>query len=1542
MSTILERRLAVLATALAALDAPGASAAALAAKSDLESEQSNLSSAPPEEVSDRNFELAMLDWLRGFFPADGPAGLVRTLNAEPTLVALAQPSTIDLATAGAIFAVRDPHPLTLADLPALRAAAGSDAAIDELAGLAMRYRLALPPEERAYLRQDVAILLPLRIETVFDQTDAGWRMRLRIVPDEPSIRRDPTPATAFEIETLRSMWQQIYDGLSDADRAASPGSWLTVESGQHAWSQFCAVLPPHRAAWLADRHPPTVVGSAIVIDPPGDVGAAQPPNRVGGFPPRMEIWAGFGTAPVQRIDAFDVQTAELRFDVIGRKRKSDNSFDEEQDRWWVSWPTAKAVNIGRELVLPDGCGPMDIRVLYALGIGEENPEEHFRARIDAGEMAVLPLGVPTNAVDGEQAASLGVDADGWRDVTVRRLLCRQDGTVADSLMSTSLAGADANLSAMPTPSGIPALDRMLVPALWPALWGHQLRDVWGCVDNADRLAAWAIRYVRPEGPLPPVRITEQPYGLLPTSAFSAWQPRAEEGPLGEFENQLKPHLLRFRSHWADIARKHGTAVGADARALLDLISRDALTADYASRFFMPIELVANLMSAIGPFDQPRFDDFVRKTFRPLYDVLRREPSDPPGIRQALAMGDCAPLTIPLVVPTRWPHWFYVELPDGSLRLDDEGHPVPRMTPARGFAELLKILRVFGHDHAQVLERLRGVLPDSLLFRLLMQSCMLSCAAVTQANAGPTAPILEPLVGDTAQRTQLDQLSRPYNPGSPHTHPAGAVRVEVVHGIEQLIKILEQEPASSAALQQIERTFRATLDTSMHRMDPWLTGFATRRLDYMRTRGETCFKLGAYGWVEGPMPGKPGPTAGGLLHSPSHAQALTSVILRDAFVTEALETPAPVDGRNLWDMNLESRPIREAVELADEARLGSHVFEALGRRVERIVADAFADQLAAPVDLLRRAFPLRAGQPDRGVVCHGLNAIGFFLDGTPVPPTISAEDQTALNQLRAAMGPERASIAFLRSSLDAYADLLVAEAVHQVVQRRSDAAGAAMDAAAGLAAPPTLNFTQTPLSAEALSTAVIVAVPFRASPQEVHIETPPARIADNSMPDAVEAMFGAADQWRWGVDTPADLATVSLEDVGLEPIDACVLSAGFLADMFRHRLGVHDDVALIGPGPRLHRQARAFIRICGNQPLLMRDVVATNEDATDVAITRSLDSDALNELRRRYETLRDAAQKSIDDLSNAAAANDAAALAQALLHAMRWGITPTASRSEQDAMFAAIFDHLPPGDAGLLVRLADNARQSLAARLAAAPPADTTQPLGRCIAELAAPEGQLAILSRCEVASLKSKSGLDMAVEDEKLDEAWLPVVAAVRPHLARLEASQLEALTAGPDAGSAMLRIWSNVAGDHWLRAALADLEAERAKPGGNDLRLRLPRLVAAYSCGDVWQGTQAAVGLIDGWAEAIPRTRQTTTAAFGFNAPAARAPQAILLAVPPDLNPETGARLDNAALIDILEETRELAHARAVNAEELGAYLAVMPTAMLHATGPSGISLDP
>jgi hypothetical protein len=329
-------------------------------------------------------------------------------------------------------------------------------------------------------------------------------------------------------------------------------------------------------------------------------------------------------------------------------------------------------------------------------------------------------------------------------------------------------------------------------------------------------------------------------------------------------------------------------------------------------------------------------------------------------------------------------------------------------------------------------------------------------------------------------------------------------------------------------------------------------------------------------------------------------------------------------------------------------------------------------------------------------------------------------------------------------------------------------------------------------------------------------------------------------------------------------------------------------------------------------------------------------------------LRDTAQLMIDELASAKDTLDPQAMRQALRRGLRWGLTP-ASDDDPRALAKALYGE---PDVPLLAVLTERAAEALTARLAAAPkvkatepPADAakaavnaTEPLGRAIAELANPEGLMAILSRIDTEQLLRLSRLDSGTADATLEDEWLTVVAAVRPRLAGLEALQLEASAGGFPALSA----WTNSPGDPWQKAALAALRARREQPGGNDPSLAMPRLVTAFTTGAVWQQPTVAVGLIDGWSEAVPRKAQTTTAVFGFNAPGARAPQAILLAVPPDLTTGYGAELDTAGLIQILGETRQLAHARAAEPEHLGGYLAAMPTMMFHAGSHTSVRLDP
>lgn len=137
---------------------------------------------------------------------------------------------------------------------------------------------------------------------------------------------------------------------------------------------------------------------------------------------------------------------------------------------------------------------------------------------------------------------------------------------------------------------------------------------------------------------------------------------------------------------------------------------------------------------------------------------------------------------------------------------------------------------------------------------------------------------------------------------------------------------------------LERVFRAVLDTASHRIDPWVTGIASRRLWALAGDGAR-FRVGAYGWVDTPRPRSAAAPADEYLHAPSEAQALTSAVLRD----RARHDAEP--GR--WDLDLDSERVRLAEQLAAEVRLGAPLVEVVGRAVERVVGDRPRSTGSAP-------------------------------------------------------------------------------------------------------------------------------------------------------------------------------------------------------------------------------------------------------------------------------------------------------------------------------------------------------------------------------------------------------------------------------------------------------------------------------------------------------------------------------------------------------------------------------------------------------------------
>lgn len=1399
----------------------------------------------------------------------------------------------------------------------------------------------------AYPWDDVAVLLPVRLETFFPDDGTLW---LRVVPDEASIRRDVPTVAPDEEKALDAFWAAALADNGVASWTQPLAELLERDATGPAWNHLCAAVEPARAAWLLSAFPPTpesLAAGVPAVAVPADRRADSPGlvNQVAGFPESFDVWAVWGDdATLRRLEpahplvpvdggrlVLDQELAEASRRQIARdagiaipglpdEDTPDEDIAVDKRAWWIDWDAACAVGLGLVFDLPAGCTPATLRALLVTGQGDAPPADVFRAHADAGELAFVPLGTPTNAVagGGSTPAAAADDPAVWRSVAGARLRALVAGAAPDpavATLSTFLTGARDALPHIPGLDGLPLeevedMSAILATALWPSLRGHLWRDIHGLGADADALGLWARFHLRPEGPLNPIRIGDQPYGLLPVSSLERWEEEPRPGvPCAGVEVVLAHQLRLMRDAWAAAADAVGTSAGKDATAFLGLVGKEALSSRYIHRTFRAAEFFALPYLLEDPGGPDLLAALTDHHARLDGELRTGVPA-----RFYLTRGGWANLELPLV------------------------QPQPALLPREVSLAMLIGMIEEGQSASNVLERFFGVeeIPRSLLIRLLLHSAFLAHATVGQVQAegrGEGRPsLLDPLFTFQDNVTAVEEARKRFRAAGPR-EPELAFEVlgharfvaEILDGLELWKDPAERTPEEQAGVNRrlagIERALRATLDTAAHRIDPWVTGLAWRRLRATVNGPAANVRLGVYGWLDGPFVGTPGPTEGGLLHTPSHAQTLTAVILRDKFLSSRLEGDA--DGAETWRMDLDSRAVRLVEELADEVRLGSHPYEALGRRVEQVLATH------ARVREIRDAFPLRpaANPKDPNAACDGLAALAS--PGLNPGGTLFAQLDRA----------QREQLALLRRTTDVYGDLLVAEAVHAVVSGRPDGANAAMEAAAGLGKPPDLEFVRTPAAGVALKSTALAILPADGAAPATH----PAALADAAAASWINSALG--DGWTWTVswwrrapgtagrpatdcpphETPADATdSVTLAEMAMAPADAALLPDGLLravavaisgsrlAGLLPDLAGVEDAYPAVCP-PARHAQARRAVVLLGGPPATAEDIARATPDVAAEESWAALNASIAAELRGRYDTLRAAAADLVARLRGQPTSD-------VVREALLWGLLPAAAPDELAATLAWLHGGAATSDE-VVTTLATSLADALDRRLQAAPESGpaveggelSERSLGRppeiarAIAELAAADGRVAVLGRIARPTLQDLCPLESA---PALESGWLTTVAAVRSHMAQLEAWNLEAQLGG---ALPPLAPFSTDPADPWQEQAAADA---RALPAG---RRRTSVMVAAFAAPGWGDSETLALAVIDGWVETVPVLRHATRAAFGFNAPAARAPQAILLAVPPVAR----SWLDPETLAAVVAETRTLAHARAARLEDVAAHYA-------------------
>ncbi|HSJ99499.1 MAG TPA: DUF2934 domain-containing protein, partial [Myxococcota bacterium] len=1014
-----------------------------------------------------------------------------------------------------------------------------------------------------------------------------------------------------------------------------------------------------------------------------------------------------------------------------------------------------------------------------------------------------------------------------------------------------------------------------------------------------------VRWVRAGGPLPAMRIANQPYGLLPVMALDWFEAIEPDSPPGGFIRILKtlrdvgfgplvsgvPRLGASVMQTAEAAQAALLEIFRTAPHSQELYGRSMLGPEYHAMLsrFAPAEPGAIPWSRPHAFQRFGLFSWLGLGWDPRVAETALAGTVMPAMGVQLGKG--FPMKLPLVraVGGAAPADYLPALAGSVARFDE----LWNLGPLQGETPLLYwLLR-----HAALLGW------GAVAARLLAARGLLGERELVEPELIGVFP------GDPQESALKRLVARTIVDPSYYTGPlvmsvvtpiplTSYIPAKLGKGDESLRELEEFRQSlgvlATLSEERLETLLCGSLDLATHRLDAWITSFATRRLEHLRAKRRDGVHLGGYGWAVDvrPRQAEAGRVNAGYVQAPSLPQAVTAAILRGGHHAHRDSSPNP------FDIDLSSRRVRLATWFLDGVRQKQPLGALLGYRFERRLQTGGGASL---IDDLRERFPIRAtsvstdGSTAEAIAAHDV-VDGLALRTARVTTDIiksawGTEWQSAL----AVPGVESAlggALAALEDDVDAVADALLAEGVHQIVQGNAARAGAVLDAVArGDAPSPTLEFCRTPRSGITVTHRVIAVI------RDAGLLGAALTIRSRLEPRLnawVAGLIPPLGQVRYRVEG----TTETLGALGLAPLDylymvdarepipdanlrALLLRAGGAAQSADLDLGrdpgwdpsvfsVRDFLTIV-------QAVRALV--LGARPLA----------ATDLAVPGTATEAADEDLGVRVR----AAQEELDATITSLARDDAGA--EELCRAALLGIAAAVPSPSEDGATTA-------NRVAMVLDLLRRRALALADLQRRVPPAPAREQLHAVLG----PDFEVLAAVRAPRATElcgAAAASRDLQAGDPTAATLWLQRAARVRPAVARLNRALLSAEAAQAAAGLAFTVAQLPFApGDRWL--ALPFAPGAPPERGGGKLSLVI------HPAAPLDLGGPVAGLVIDEWTEVIPSASQITGLTFHFDSPGAQAPQSILLAVPANRSPRWTSEL----LEQTLRETLALARLRAVD----------------------------
>lgn len=1030
-----------------------------------------------------------------------------------------------------------------------------------------------------------------------------------------------TALSAPDAGAISKYWQSFW--LADGDAAKSSTARTALETATSP-ARAVDLIANYAPFNLTDKAPAgkkktdVALSTAFVIlppDPPVQQSSWSRAPRVNHLADRFVVRAYNGAS--QTLEAIGgIVSLPL---YVGPDPTADPSetihpngsdlFVPDELQWLVDFDRAVAAGMGLRINLTPEQARLGFDRLLVLGLQLSAKESDATAAVEEllmrhhygrSGLSLVPQGTPAHNNSGTSTGYTQLDnADQSFDdrkhyplfTPTADPLAKTDG---DWL--TTLLGIDATLFAKV--HGSDGKDQMqaraMQCALWPATLGYWMDKMLTPVfsDGAVDDTRWFFtNYVSGRGSVPALRIGGQPYGILPTTAFSriGWLTHSrlfQPGPQLAFLEKLAPILMKLGTDWRGLSNEvsHVGSSGDAHQILLNVLGLHPASVEFHSRYAESIAELFNIVNlfGLGPdFWQAILALALDAPPIALLNSLGYSGPTMPDILQHFFMKDAAQITN--IVDDRKPsetdpiraytddgrnyvQWLIDAAKTSVDALYQEAGFTGNKTPETLLYLFLRHALTLGYyDTSYNLHRTAGFLSSVQLAAMKPEPAFIHVADGAVASESRFAALYKTESRITASPTLLvsDYITQNFG---------ALAEARALAGQIQCLEVLKT--ASTASL---ERTFAEHIDCCSYRHDAWLLGLVNFQLQSMRSVQQASGQgaprglyLGAYAWIEDLRPSsaqlqpvqlppdlakaftdaaplRQDPSNGGYIHAPSLPHASTAAVLRSGYLANA--TPSQP---GVMSVNLSSDRVRLALTILEGIRNGQSFGALLGYHFERGLHDDYSlvevDKFIYP---MRKAFPLVADsvtttKTDPGVsikaiearnVMDGMKLVTQIRSGGSAAYPFGKPDMPAANATEASA--INAEVSALLDMYDAIADLALAEGVHQAVQGNFERISATLEAYTSGNFPPDPEVVQTPAAGIGLTQRVAIhfqpglTAPAGATPRAM---AEPA--LDSWLAGTLPPLGDIACQVTWTdpVTSTKQQQTVTLADLALRPID----------------------------------------------------------------------------------------------------------------------------------------------------------------------------------------------------------------------------------------------------------------------------------------------------------------------------------------------------------------------------------------------------------------------